>query len=632
MSAHNFINKRAGIIKVKELLLYMITSSRKIVAGLLSSAMVLTTIAGLSVSIASADYTRSLTVGSRGADVTELQTTLAAAGFLTVSPTGYFGSLTKRALAQWQASVGISPASGYFGPITRAYIASNGAAGGTASGNNGGSTTPGCPAGAMYNYMTGAKCAGSSTPSTSTTEGSLTVAASASPSNNSNITANSDVQVYGLELKAKLADVTVSRLDLDVGVTVGSTIENPGNLINTIKVWDGSTLVKSWAVGTADFNTGTTSNDYYVRLSGLNFVVARDTTKNLVVSFSTNGGIDTDRTVVIKGYGTNSLLAVSGNNINSYYDASGIIRTHTFKKPGTANLTVAADVTNPLSQTNRLASTTNGALNTTLLNFSAKADTGDAKITSVSVIATSSNTTGPTALYLYDGSTVVSQATISSWVANTAQTVTFNNITNLTVANGTTKTLRVSGDFNTSTLNGTIASTSVSSVTYQKPNGSSAVLAVNVQGNSQYFYQVSPQWTLVGTPTLTVNGANSTTGSTTGLTATFVLSATPVGGTMVTPAPADFTGAVASSTGGPVSLGTADAVVVTGNPTVLAEGSAYTVTVSFTVNPSDLTGASAGTTLETVSLTNASASVAGQSIAQTWGLNNFKTSAAPFYK
>jgi peptidoglycan hydrolase-like protein with peptidoglycan-binding domain len=70
-----------------------------------------------------------LTVGLSGSDVTLLQEflvqqnsgpyaqKLAAAGI-----TGYFGHLTKNALVEFQAKVGISPANGYFGPKTRAYI------------------------------------------------------------------------------------------------------------------------------------------------------------------------------------------------------------------------------------------------------------------------------------------------------------------------------------------------------------------------------------------------------------------------------------------------------------------------------------------------------------------------------
>jgi peptidoglycan hydrolase-like protein with peptidoglycan-binding domain len=72
---------------------------------------------------------RDLTVGSRGSDVTWLQDYLIAqnAGSAAVSlkaagATGYFGSLTRAALAEYQAAKGITPAAGYFGPKTRAHL------------------------------------------------------------------------------------------------------------------------------------------------------------------------------------------------------------------------------------------------------------------------------------------------------------------------------------------------------------------------------------------------------------------------------------------------------------------------------------------------------------------------------
>jgi len=65
-----------------------------------------------------------LSVGSRGADVTALQTMLIASGDLKIgAPTGYFGPMTQAALAKWQATHGVAPASGFFGPLTQAAIA-----------------------------------------------------------------------------------------------------------------------------------------------------------------------------------------------------------------------------------------------------------------------------------------------------------------------------------------------------------------------------------------------------------------------------------------------------------------------------------------------------------------------------
>jgi len=87
---------------------------------------------GTSTSTPSA-ITRNLTMGSIGADVIILQEFLiaqnkgpAAQALANHGATGLFASLTKAALAEYQAAVGIKPATGYFGPITRAYLKSIG--------------------------------------------------------------------------------------------------------------------------------------------------------------------------------------------------------------------------------------------------------------------------------------------------------------------------------------------------------------------------------------------------------------------------------------------------------------------------------------------------------------------------
>lgn len=74
------------------------------------------------------NYAADLTLGSTGPDVTALQTMLVDGGFLTIPAgvsKGYFGALTQSALASYQAAKGISPAAGYFGPKTRAYVSAN---------------------------------------------------------------------------------------------------------------------------------------------------------------------------------------------------------------------------------------------------------------------------------------------------------------------------------------------------------------------------------------------------------------------------------------------------------------------------------------------------------------------------
>jgi hypothetical protein len=69
------------------------------------------------------NFTRDLHIGMRGDDVTALQQFLIANGYqIPAGATGYFGVQTRSALAAYQAANNISPAVGYFGPITRAIV------------------------------------------------------------------------------------------------------------------------------------------------------------------------------------------------------------------------------------------------------------------------------------------------------------------------------------------------------------------------------------------------------------------------------------------------------------------------------------------------------------------------------
>ncbi len=74
-------------------------------------------------------FSRNLYVGSRGYDVKSLQLFLisqnsgpSAQKLAAVGANGRLGPLTRKALIEFQKSVGIKPANGNFGPKTRAYI------------------------------------------------------------------------------------------------------------------------------------------------------------------------------------------------------------------------------------------------------------------------------------------------------------------------------------------------------------------------------------------------------------------------------------------------------------------------------------------------------------------------------
>ncbi len=67
------------------------------------------------------NFEKNLRMGLKGNDVIELQKLLIEEGFLKTKATGYFGALTKSALAKWQAKNGL-PATGYFGAMSRAHL------------------------------------------------------------------------------------------------------------------------------------------------------------------------------------------------------------------------------------------------------------------------------------------------------------------------------------------------------------------------------------------------------------------------------------------------------------------------------------------------------------------------------
>lgn len=77
-------------------------------------------------------FAKNLWKGVRDNDVKTLQEFLieqnkgtAAQALANITTTTYFGEMTRAAVAEYQAAVGISPASGNFGPKTRAYISSH---------------------------------------------------------------------------------------------------------------------------------------------------------------------------------------------------------------------------------------------------------------------------------------------------------------------------------------------------------------------------------------------------------------------------------------------------------------------------------------------------------------------------
>lgn len=575
---------------------------KKIFTAVVALALALTVVAPAAASAqTSASYTfnTNLTVGSRGADVVALQSFLESKGLLTIPAgvaKGYFGSMTRSAVAAYQTMKGIKPAAGYFGPITRAAVMADMVAMPTTPTSPVTPTTPG-----MTN--TGV-------------EGSLDVRLAAAPADNANVQTQNDVPVYGLELKARLADVAVQTVDLQVSVTNSGASENPGNFINTIKVWDGSNVVATIPVNSQTF-TKDSNSVYYIRLSGLNYVVPKDATKFLTFSFSTNY-IDSDRTVAIDGYNTSSMRTVSGNGVNSFYSLDGLSKNHTFKKPGNSVVTVSVADQEIRSKNIYASSTTlTTPERVEMTRFNAKSTTGDSKLTKVTltVASSSNNAARLNSIELWDGSTMIGSRSV------TVPTVTIDNL-NVTLSRDVTKTFVIKGNFGADGTSSSTVSVSVSSFDYEKPNGSTvAAASASVTGATHYVYTSAPEFALASTPTIVTSGSNAN-GSNTSMQASFEINVTPKGGTMALPTvrvafgtSTDRTTAIANSA--PVTA----QVSAAGGQTTLSENSATKLVVTATVfNASVPQSGTYYAFIEEIDW-----SVYGETITQGYGFEDYKT-------
>lgn len=578
-------------------------------------------------------FSTDLTLGSKGADVTALQQLLVSKGYLTMPAgvaMGYFGNLTKAAVSAWQAASGISPAAGYFGPKSRGVV--NAMAGPTVPGP----TTPGPVAGG--------------------TEGSFTVKQSAQPANDTNVTKNSNVPVYGVEIKAQSSDMVIDRADLEFAVTVNSTTVNPSGFISSISAWDGSTLLKTMPLGAGDF-TKDSSNLYYVRMTGLGFKVPKDATKSITFSINTNSisSADYARGLTVKGWSgtTQNIRGVDTVGLNSYANDNWT-STFTFNASNNSTLTGSANsAATPKAQTIAV-NTSDGVRGVSMLTFDLKSTIGDSNLTDVRVyVKTDSvSTSNPTALYLYDGATLLGSASVT--VTSGSGTVNFTNL-DVAIAKDATKALTVKADFPSTAVG--VASTTVltsaaetNTTMFETSDGSSKEVTVSsaIVGNDVHMYADSaPAWTLSSASAVGTAGVVNVASSS--ITGTIVLNVKANGGTLTKPVAGDFTVFFASSTARTTNGGTAyssangitvtPTVTVTPNDATVGDGSSYSVTITGTLYSSNsLFGPAVGAGYsEFMAINDIDSSITKTSGSNTitnqyWGVDTFYTAPVQLTK
>ena len=367
------------------------------IAALMAQIAALQASAGGSAS-ASVTFSKDLTLGSSGADVTALQNWLISKGqTIAAGATGYFGAQTKAAVSAWQASAGISPAAGYFGPISRAKA---NAAGGVV-------TTPGTTP------VTGLAGLGRLTNVSTSSLGDVTSDLKEG---------GATVAVLGVSADATDGDVAVQRVDTTL------TIADSGGSANLNKyVKDVSVYLDGKKLATMDAADGDKNGRIWTfRFAGLNGIIKSGKTGELYVKVTPVSSVDSaeEDDVITVAFPTDGLRAVGSDGISETYITT-FNQTFTIDSMTAGTLTVSAGSDNPkASQVAVSSSTTTGVK---LLTFSLKGKNSDITVEDlVASFGTSDSLSDViSSVKLMKGTTVLKSKTVSS---GTYGTITFDNL------------------------------------------------------------------------------------------------------------------------------------------------------------------------------------------------------------
>lgn len=268
-------------------------------------------------STTSCSFTRDLTIGAKGADVTALQTALIANGYgVAAGATGYFGAQTQAAVIAWQKAAGVTPAAGYFGAKSRAAFPCS---------STGPTTGPTTPVGTGLSVSAGASIMNALAPQ----------GASRVPFTNFNVTAGNDgdvtvnsvtVQRVGPAQDAGFAGVIL--VDLDTGLQVGTAKTFNSNHQTNIGA---TTVVKAGTTRRFQVagNMNSSLASYAGEAPGLS-VVAVNTSAAVSGALPITGAFHTTNATLTVG----SLTLSSSNAFASNANASKEIGTTGFKSTG----------------------------------------------------------------------------------------------------------------------------------------------------------------------------------------------------------------------------------------------------------------------------------------------------------
>jgi hypothetical protein len=397
-----------------------------------------------------------LRVGSRGADVMELQTLVGA-----TPVDGVFGNMTKAKVMAWQANNGLV-ADGVFGPASIAK-ANGTVVGGTLPAGcqagwlvnpmTGASCTvvtlpAGCQAGWLVNPMTGASCTGGTVVTPGVLVGGIGELAYSLTSGIGNEEVGEgqdDVKVMGLKLEAtdSESDVSVTSAKIEFVRSGAAAATDFEDVAGEVSVWLGTT-----EVARVDADVFNDDNDETKTIGLLNAVVKMDTKADLFVKVSGASNIDgTD----LSDDWTVEIIQVR------YVDAQGAITTDTVNEGAETfsfeSFASSADVElavalksgeTAINEAHVINIDDSSSTDAKILAFTVEAK-GDSDMTidELPVLLTSNGFTldvGITEVELFHGSDSI--ASESTSVAGTTEVITFENL-DLTIDAGDKETFYV---------------------------------------------------------------------------------------------------------------------------------------------------------------------------------------------
>ena len=549
---------------------------------------------------ASVTFTRDLTIGSTGADVTALQNWLIGKGnAIPAGATGYFGAQTQAALAAWQAANGVSPAAGYFGPITRAKV--NAMAGTSTGGSTGSGSTVGLSGGEadLTNYNLVSE------------EGSFSEG-------------DTNVKVATAEFDVAGGDVNVQRADLEVQAAHSSATADvkPWKYIDSVSVWDGSKKLATVDASSQDaWDDSDTSTDfnssgakrYKISITGINDVVKEGDTANLTFSVNAQDTIDdanTDQSFDIR-VPDNGIRAVDAAGIQQYTgddtDTVGV----DLDAAQNGNLTIKEDSSDPEAGT-LVADDTNTSDNFTVFAFDVKnSDDKDTKVTDLTFDVATSAVSGSPAADITD---IIRKATLTlsgksyDGDINTDGTIDFTDMEAVVGANDTEKgTLEVSlygqsGHY-ASAGESILVSLAHGNVTAEGADSGDSVASGDISGTAtgnQQSITVNGGITVAGNDMSTALTYNSNTPNASYGTFTLKFDVTAIGDDVYVPKGISSTTAASTTMSGvvvsedmgtAVGAGTTTATLTTTADSdntyfyVVHEGDTETFTATVTINP-----------------------------------------------